>query len=59
MQWRFSTSLNLETGYMYTWQKQLVKDTYQSIHTLRLTLSYERMAGNRKQRLPADIGTHH
>jgi hypothetical protein len=44
---------------MYTWQKQLVKDTYQSIHTLRLTLSYERMAGNRKQRLPADIGTHH
>ncbi len=59
MQWRFSTSLNLETGYMYTWQKQLVKDTYQSIHTLRLTLSYERMAGNRKQRLPADIGTNH
>jgi hypothetical protein len=57
IQWRFSKNLNLETGYMYTWQKQLAKDIYQSIHTLRLTLTYERLAGNERQTVPADIGT--
>jgi hypothetical protein len=44
IQWRFGKTLSLESGYMYTWQKLLAKQTYQSVHTLRLTLSYERMA---------------
>lgn len=44
IQWKLSKTLNLETGYMYTWQKLLPENTYQSIHTIRLTLSYERKA---------------
>ncbi len=38
---RFSEKLSLETGYMYTWQKALNGFTYSSIHTIRVTLSFE------------------
>jgi outer membrane receptor protein involved in Fe transport len=38
---RFSEKLSLETGYMYTWQKALNGFTYTSIHTIRMTLSFE------------------
>lgn len=59
VQWKFSKRLSLETGYMYTWQKLLPENSYQSIHTIRLTLSYERMAGSEKHIGPAAPGTHH
>jgi hypothetical protein len=38
---RFTDKMTLETGYMYTWQKSLNGFTYNNIHTIRITLSFE------------------
>jgi hypothetical protein len=57
---RFTEKINLETGYMYTWQKSLNGFTYNSIHTLRITLSFEWLQKHREDRHePAPMTPHH
>jgi hypothetical protein len=57
---RFTDKLNLETGYMYTWQKNLNGFTYNSIHTVRMTLSFEWQQKHQEDRHAApSLSPHH